>query len=149
MTILSAPIHSRRPSTSAAHWAWEYGGMPSLCPQPRASKTTTRNRSDSGPKVALGFGQRADPSAAVVGDQHRAVLGAYHLDVQLAAVDGHFHAHASVDGDGPALDLVVEHGEGTAPLRSTASWNRRRSNCGPSVCCARSRRRTISRLPMT
>ncbi len=53
-TTCSAPIHSRSPSTSAAHWACENGGLPSLRPQPLASKTTTRNSSASGPNVALG-----------------------------------------------------------------------------------------------
>ena len=95
----------------------------------------------------LGLGQRADPAAAVVGDQHRTVLGPHHLDVQLTAVDGYSHARASV---------VVQRSisssskvRGMAPLRSTAWWNWRRSNRGPSACCARSRRRTISRLPVT
>src|ERR1700761_1671326 len=60
-TILSAPIHSRKPSTSAAHWAWEYGGMPSLSPQPRATKTTTRNRSERGPKASLGSASEPIP----------------------------------------------------------------------------------------
>ena len=36
-------------------------GTPSLCPQPRASKTTTRNRSASGPKVALGSASEPMP----------------------------------------------------------------------------------------
>jgi itaconate CoA-transferase len=38
---------------------------------------------------------------------------------------------------------------GMAPFRSTAWWNWRSSNRGPSACCARSRSRTISRLPVT
>src|SRR5919112_3742904 len=59
MTTCSAPAHSRSASTSAAHWACEYGGTPSLRPQPRASKTRTWNTSDNGPNVA--FGSASDP----------------------------------------------------------------------------------------
>src|ERR1700723_4654387 len=53
-TILSAPIHWRRPSTSAAHWACEYGGVASLWPQPPEAKTTTRDPADSRAKGDFG-----------------------------------------------------------------------------------------------
>src|SRR5690349_17183347 len=62
-TIRSAPIHCRRPSTSAAHCSCVKGGLPSLSPEPRASKTTTRKVSASAPKLARGSARDPSPGA--------------------------------------------------------------------------------------
>jgi hypothetical protein len=74
-TIRSAPIHCRRPSTSAAHCSCVKGGLPSLSPEPRASKTTTRKVSASAPKLAR-------------------ALGPEDLDGQLVSVDLYEHRYS-------------------------------------------------------
>src|SRR5919197_4178080 len=63
MTKRSAPIHWRNPSTSAAHCSWVNGGLPTLEPDPRASKTTTRKVSASLPKLARGSARDPSPGA--------------------------------------------------------------------------------------
>src|SRR4051794_30091935 len=107
---------------------------------PRRGSRASPSGTARTPRTAIGF--------LVVRDQDGRTVGAYHLDVEIVAVDLDDLLLSSTrvgDAAAPAqaasrsiqrMTICSSTPSGTAPLPSTVPWKARRSNRGPSRCSA-------------